>query len=426
MAFDPCREWLGIDALDLNDPRRVLGLPPHVRDADAIAQAAAARLQALRRISPGPFAKAHAALVTRVEESRARLLADAGAEAALPSPAPAPTGFRTPARPRRSSGGGLVIGSIVLLAAVAIGIGLRVARDGRQVAAGPLGAGQPAAADHPPAGGKSPVATPAAEASADEARGRQEREARAAEATRQREAEAEQRRLTAEAKQARAAADAESERLATEQRMAAAAEARAEQERRQVEDDRKRAEQERATMASAVDEALGDAYEAIQRQEFDTALRAITAAGKNVGDDVEAATRVERWRLFAAYAKEFPTYQQQAFAAANAGREFEADGVRFSIIEIKPHEFVYKLAGRIARVPREAVDPRIEMAVVAGWFAADGRAANHLFLGARWLSYDPPDVRRARREWQIAGDGGETVAPLMALLDDPVIRRAGR
>ena len=179
-------------------------------------------------------------------------------------------------------------------------------------------------------------------------------------------------------------------------------------------------------MSAGVDKALTEAYAAIQRQEFDAAQLAITAAGRDVGDDVDAATRVERWRLFAAYTMEFFTYQAQAFAAANAGREFEANGVRFSLIEIKPDQVIYKAAGRIERVPRKLVDRRIEMAIVERWFAADGRAANHLFLGARWLSYDPPDVQRARREWQIAGDGGETVEPLMALLDDPVIRRAGR
>ncbi|NCY03417.1 MAG: hypothetical protein EBX36_11050 [Planctomycetia bacterium] len=215
----------------------------------------------------------------------------------------------------------------------------------------------------------------------------------------------------AEQKAAAAARDAEEARRKAE--MAAAADAQ-------------QADQERARMQEAVDKSLGDAFKALQRGEFDTADRAIAAAGNHVGDDVEAATRIERWRLLATYAREFVGFREQAIAAANAGREFQVDGKPFAVIEITPAMFIYKLAGKIERVPRERVDPRIELAVVEGWFEADGRAANHLFLGARWLCLDPPNPSRARAEWRIAGDGGEQVAPLNALLEDPVIRRAGR
>ena len=156
------------------------------------------------------------------------------------------------------------------------------------------------------------------------------------------------------------------------------------------------------------------------------AERAITAAGKQVGDDVKAATRIERWRLLATYAKEFVGFRKKAFASANEGRQYSADDKIFSVIEVTPQQLVYKIAGEIKRVPRDNVDPRIEMAIVEGLFAADGRAANHLFLGAHWLCLDPPDPKQARREWQVAGDGGEEVSPLLALLEDPVVRQAGR
>lgn len=177
--------------------------------------------------------------------------------------------------------------------------------------------------------------------------------------------------------------------------------------------------------AEAVATAVRDAYAALQRGEYDTADRAIRSAADQVGDDVEAATRIERWRLLATYARAFEGYRDQAFKAASAGREYQAEGRTFSVIEINPELFIYKMAGKIERVPREQVDPRIALAVVETWFAADGRAANHLFLGAQALCLDPPDTRRARAEWQIAGQGGEQVAALVALLDDPVVRRAG-
>jgi hypothetical protein len=186
----------------------------------------------------------------------------------------------------------------------------------------------------------------------------------------------------------------------------------------------RRAERERIRLRGSLDKSLGEAYAAVQRGEFDTADRLLTAAGNQVGDDVEAATRLERWRLFVDYSRGFTGYRDQAFEAAKAGRDYTVNGKTFALIEITPELFIYRLAGRNERVPRERIDPRIELAVVEKWFAADGRPANHLFLGARWLSLAPPNVGRARAEWRVAGDGGEEVGGLLALIDDPVIRRA--
>jgi hypothetical protein len=186
----------------------------------------------------------------------------------------------------------------------------------------------------------------------------------------------------------------------------------------------RRAERERIRLRGSLDESLGEAYAAVQRGEFDTADRLLTAAGNQIGDDVEAATRLERWRLFVAYSRGFTGYRDQAFEAAKEGRDYTVAGKTFALIEITPELFIYRLAGRNERVPRERLDPRIELAVVEKWFAADGRPANHLFLGARWLSLAPPNGGRARAEWRVAGDGGEEVGGLLALIDDPVIRRA--
>jgi hypothetical protein len=199
----------------------------------------------------------------------------------------------------------------------------------------------------------------------------------------------------------------------------------AEETRRAAAEQRER-EQLQARMREAFDAALREAYAALQRQEFDTAERAIAAAGRQVGDDVELATRIERWRLLATYARGFVGYREQAFKAANAGREYDLGDTTFAVIEITPEKFVYRLRGKIERTTPDEVDPRIAMAIVEAWFAGDGRAANHLFLGAQAFCLDPPDLRRARGEWQRADRGGEQAAPLLALLDDPVIRRAGR
>ncbi|MCX7405876.1 MAG: hypothetical protein NT089_09145, partial [Planctomycetia bacterium] len=72
--FDPCKQWLGIDAVDLEDPRRVLGVAQTESDPLAVIRAAGIRLSLLRGISPGPFEIARNALIKRVEEAREALL----------------------------------------------------------------------------------------------------------------------------------------------------------------------------------------------------------------------------------------------------------------------------------------------------------------------------------------------------------------
>ncbi len=457
MAFDPCREWLGIDAVHLGDPARVLGLPPGSEDAASISRAAEARLRALHGVSPGPFAKAHAAILARVEEARDTLLANAllneptppvapspvfpappplhddgpslsppsSAEANLASAPPSaidafagesfsPTSGRRRAvsRRRASSHGG---GFLVALAALLIAGGLVLAflmirpdlngQSGRQVAAK-----QPQLPAKPSTNAVEPdqpkPATPGPDAAEMEARkkeNRMQQEARQREAVQQ---------------EARQRADRENE--------AAAEVTPAAVENTENEAEAQAREAQEKIRQEEIDGEIRKAYQALQREEFDSAERAITAAGKQVGDDVKAATRIERWRLLATYAKEFVGFRKKAFASANEGRQYSADDKIFSVIEVTPQQLVYKIAGEIKRVPRDNVDPRIEMAIVEGWFAADGRAANHLFLGAHWLCLDPPDPKQARREWQVAGDGGEEVSPLLALLEDPVVRQAGR
>ncbi len=475
MAFDPCREWLGIDAVDLTDPRKVLGLLPGEPTAAEVQVAAAERLATLARATPGPFAKAHAALITRVEEARDQLLADAGGvPQPLPPPPPiaavAPTtsilepppdGSLDPSveavgippgpvvsrrstasrRQRDAGGGGVLAGSIALLAAAVAGLAFFVFQfgqfGGRTVATRPEtvvtvvkkgsdpspvrpapspAPRQPETPDpagritEPPDASPEPPAEPEARGTDDAGEPLMEPSAKP-DGNAGQSAEEGRRRAEQERKQ-------EEQRKLEEQQK--------QEQQRMLEERRRADEQARARMAEAVEKQLREAYAAIQRGEFDTAQQAIAAASNQVGDDVNTATRVQNWDLFARYAREFPGYRDRAFAAASAGREYELDGKKFVVVEITPELFIYKVSGKNERVPRDAVDPRMTLAIVEAWFAADGRAANHLFLGAHWLSLSPPDTRRARAEWRIAGDGGENVAPLMALLDDPVIRQAGR
>lgn len=450
MPFDPCREWLGIDATDLKDPHRVLGISPTLTDGDEIARLAAERLASLSLIAPGPFGKAHSALLNRVAEARDTLLAtanwstseesapaatsfDAEPPPLLPAPSsglpssqfapqfppdPDPVANRerelepappmvdaavpwtpSPARPIQNASGGTGLGLFAIFLAVSIAAGyyaykrFGVAHDAWDVAIrsvidplpeplAPAHVVSPSTTEGSQQGPDLPAMVP------DPAPAGQDR-------ANQPSSSAEPRASMPEPHPAPSTPqpDPESERRIAEQR---------------------------ARAAEFVNASLSDAFQALQREEFDAADRAIDAASREVGDDVEDATRVERWRLAAAYARAYVGFRDKAFQSAGSGREYEIDGKRIVVIEVTPSDFVYRLAGRNVSVSRKTMSPVLEIGVVENWFGGDGRAANYLFLGTRWLCKEPPNHTRARAAWQKAGDGGENVAPLMALLDDPI------
>jgi hypothetical protein len=100
MAFDPCREWLGIDAVDLASPHVVLGVGPDESNPLVIAGAAEHRLRSLAAVTPGPFEKAHTALLIRVAEARDQMLAAAARRPPAPVVAPTVPVLSPPPPPR--------------------------------------------------------------------------------------------------------------------------------------------------------------------------------------------------------------------------------------------------------------------------------------------------------------------------------------
>lgn len=171
------------------------------------------------------------------------------------------------------------------------------------------------------------------------------------------------------------------------------------------------------------DKSIQDAYAALQREDSDAADQALAEAKKATNGNREAIARVGRWQLFADYARNyFEKHRADAFVEANRGREYELDGQPFVVIEVDRESLLYLKSGRRQRVPREELDPRIELAIVEKWFKGDGRPANHIYLGVRWLCLKVPDRDRGRSEWQIAATHGAPVAQLLPLLDDPVIQ----
>lgn len=178
-----------------------------------------------------------------------------------------------------------------------------------------------------------------------------------------------------------------------------------------------------AEVRARVSQRVRDAWKALRRGEFDTVTRALATAADAAVDDQQSADRVAAWQQLATYAREYPGYRDQALAAAAAGREYIVAGRPVAVVEVRPDTLIYRDRGRNVPVARDAIPPPLEMAIVSTWFATDGRAANHLFLGAAHLAREEPDVAGARREWEQAAQGGEADGGrLLRLLDDPAVR----
>jgi hypothetical protein len=186
-----------------------------------------------------------------------------------------------------------------------------------------------------------------------------------------------------------------------------------------AESGRERADRERLATA-AVDRALAAALAALRRSDGPAARESVDTASDAVGDDAALRSRVDRWRLLVDYAAQLDTHRRQASASAAKGREYEIGGRTIGIVELTPESYAYKAAGTIKRGPRTALPRPIERAILEAWFAGDGRAANHIFLGIDRLLEPRPDLAGVRREWDTALRGEPATAPLMPLLEDPL------
>ena len=340
-----------------------------------------------------------------------------GARGTSAAPAELPVIAIRPGRRRRhSASSGLAPSVILLLIAAAIGIGGYVAWPRLVVTPPSTGStGRALAATAPEPKQPAPAPSPAIPSPAEESA--------SGPAARERQREELDRRES----QRRAAAEAE--RTRTEE---ARSQATAEQERARVETDRVQAEQaeqekarqdSRSRADSAVDRGLTDAYAALRRGDRSGVEQGIAVAEQASGDDGDLSLRVARWKLLAGYARQLAGYREQAFNAANEGREYTIDERTIAIIEIGPEKFAYKEAGRIKRGPRASLPTAIQRAILRTWFEGDQRSANHIFLGVDRLLDNQPDLETVRQEWETALVGEPATASIMPLLDDPVITR---
>jgi hypothetical protein len=187
-----------------------------------------------------------------------------------------------------------------------------------------------------------------------------------------------------------------------------------------------RAEQERlerlrAEANEVVEKSLRGSLAALRDGDEAAARRALDAAVKAAGDDAELVSRCGRWRLLVNYAKELETFRRRASESAAEGREYVIGGRTIAIVELNPQTYAFKENGQTFRGARSDLPRAIDRAILREWFAGDGRAANHIFLGIDRLLDPQPDLQRVREEWETALRGEPATQGLMPLLDDPAI-----
>ena len=431
--FDPCKQWLGIDAVDLVDPRRVLGIRPAETNATTVSRAAAARLERLRTVDPGPFAVAHQALVKRVIEARDGVLAELAAPA-RPSPTPAarlsmpppPGGGMPPPQPtlpavprvppvpvvprpaaasspwpdgdlssdppaptieirrqvvyrKKSSGSGVLLVLIAGLAAVAGGLYWYKFRAPR------------AAAKRP---------------SADVAMV----DGRRNETTRRPAPEPQPTQREAPTPKPPPAQNPEPE---PEPKPAPAPKPKPEPKPAPAPEPEPPAEDR-----EKIETLLGGVAQLLRSSQFGAAAEAAQEAAA-AARTKPTRERVERWAELVTFAKGFADYREQALAAVAPGVEFDIDGKKIIVVEIDDQKFMYRFAGKNRTTPRDRIPGGIMMAIVNGWF--DDNPANDLFIGAYHVTKEEPDFDKARAAWERAAARGADASLVLPLLDDPLL-----
>lgn len=174
-----------------------------------------------------------------------------------------------------------------------------------------------------------------------------------------------------------------------------------------------------ATAPAAVEEALRAAYAAMCGGDFAGAEQRLETL--SAGDDAAVGERLERWRRLLHYARGYADLRQKAYAVAG-GREFDLGDRVIVVVEIDDERIVYRDSGKQRRLPRGEVPDAVDRAIVEQWLGSDGRAANHLFLGAHHLAKERPSPADATREWRRAASGGEADGRMLEpLVNDPVI-----
>jgi hypothetical protein len=470
--FDPCRQWLGIDAVHAGNARLILGVSPQEADPSVVLRAAEARLNLLRAISPGPFEMARAGLIKRVEEAREKLLAEIAAspqrprsDSAVPFAMPAPPSQRAAGVPPIAATRPAAIPAVPALpptippavpptvpggdfrgdgfGAETIAIRPTVYRKKTPVA----GIATALLALSALAGGLVYYAyyvKPNAKKSGERQSARAEVDAAPI---------SPQPPQDRRPKGGTRSPDPTSDDAVSTSKPPSARNERRRPARPEPEHDPEHEQQpevfsppketarpvaapppeamagdmteDTAEETPQLDATLAEALESLQRQEYDTVTTLLAAASKKTGSRASgsaAKQRLESWQQLAVYSKGFMDYRQKALAAVKAGDEYDVKNQKVVVVEVDADTFKYRSAGGNKTVSRDKIPAGIVLAIVMQWF--DKNPANDLYLGAYHLSKPEPDLQRAREHWEKAQTGGADASALMPLLDDPVVAKS--
>jgi hypothetical protein len=470
--FDPCRQWLGIDAVDVGNSRLLLGVSLQESDPLVVLRAAEVRLNLLRAISPGPFELARAGLVKRVEEAREKLLTELAASPSRSRPT-ATVGFAMPRPPSSlavplapavppampplppavpavpghgafSDGGGLeqitirttvyrkrtpvtsIVLTLLVLSAAAGGLAY-YSFEMKDRAKKPKGSPKNTAlvesapdrreADPPrqPAEKQRPrpqeTQTPVDTAS-DEAV-----------STAKRAPPRPRRRPRPPEPNDDASGDlpitprqADPEPVDPEPVESAPAA----KERPMAAKPAASSPEPSAQDTAGLDDTLAEALAALRREEYDTVERLLAAPGRGAGG-AGARGRIAAWQQLAEYFKGFLGFRKQALKGVKAGDEYDVNGKKVVVVDLDDGKFKYRSAGMTKAVEWDKIPGGIVLAIVTQWF--DENPANDLYVGAYHMAKPESDSKRAREHWEKAQAGGADASALMPLLDDPVFAR---
>ncbi len=476
--FDPCKQWLGIDAVDLSDPRRVLGLLPSESDPLAVLRAAAARLTLLQGIAPGPFDIARNALLKRVEEAREAVLAQiatapraamaVGPVLTMPRPPSAPAldpnkspwdqppaqdgwGPVTVSRVRKQSAPAFSVGTLLLvlcggaaiLACVYAMQQVVPARptkkpSGEVVRANTPNAPQPPQDSQPTPSPRSKKRPPPnedlpPEPSSDRAVSTSGAPIKPPPA-RVPEPVAEPEPKPKPEPEPEPSPEPSPE---PEPKPKPAVEKPAEEvppftlkpafpqtspmpvEPNPADKPAKVVPPKQAQQAiDPFVQKLTDVLTSLQNQKFAAAAATLDQAAALPGVD---DSRIQRWEKLVYYAKEFASYREQALAAVTADNNYEVNGIQIGVVEIDSEKFIYRAKGKNMTAARDKIPSAILITIVEDWF--DAKPANNLFLGAYHATKPEIDIQKAREKWQRAqaGGAGNDAAMLLDILADPVL-----
>ena len=453
--FDPCKQWLGIDALELDDPRRVLGIGPHESDPLAVIRAATTRLSLLRGISSGPFELARTALITRVEEAREHLLTQIAScpqpsvvSASAAAPAELPQRLTIPPPPA-------VPPSVLRPAVPLVTHTLSAARswDSPTVPAGDAAA---AAQSETPDGLTQP--DPFGKLSRRPQRHRTVSTGSgilfamfgglailAAALT----LAVITRPISPDRRVANTINKKPADKPSSPQQIvkpvskpplsllpsrqnpppdeipvfkppdpAPPPKPEPKPEPKPVPEP---TEAEPQAIVKQIDSLITEAYRVMQKQQQGSLTPTLDSAEK-IATTTTSKNRIARWKFLAKYSQEFIGYREQALRAVKDGGDYEVNGKKIGVVENTPEIFIYRVEGKNRTTTRDKIPSGILMAIVTAWF--DAAPANHLFIGAYHITKPEPDLKKAREFWEKAQAGGENAALLLSLLDDPVILNA--